>query len=171
MSIAAVRAVHRRAKGGALRSKLFLSAILSLTVLTDSASSLEYPGTCRGATAVITEISGLDSAKATITARYTYPDAISYCYYSLGRSAGKPRPTSAAVASCASKFMHDLSPDDVLHAEANCQMGIFSTSGPKWSNAYKLPLQPMCGNDNNQAISLFRTLCPSYEGQIETDQQ
>jgi hypothetical protein len=152
-----------------MRSKILIPAILSLMALTDSANSLEYPATCRGATAVITEISGLDSARATITARHTYPDAISYCYYSLGRGGGKPRPTPAAVTSCASKFIHDLTPDDVLHAEANCRMGTLSSSGPKWSNAYKLPLQPMCGDDNNQAISLFRTLCPSYEGKIEAE--
>ena len=34
-------------------------------------------------------------------------------------------------------------------------------------NAFKLPLTPMCGDDNNQAISLFKVPCPSYQGKIE----
>lgn len=134
-----------------------------------SASSLDYPATCRGASAVVTDISGLDTTTSRITAHYTYPDAVAYCHYSLGRAVGRSRPSAEAVASCATKFMRDLGPGDVLRAEANCQTGTLSTSGAKWSNAYKLPLLPMCGDDNNQAISLFQILCPSYEGQIEQD--
>lgn len=144
-----------------------VAATASLILSAPSASSLDYPATCRGASAVITDISGLDTTTAKVTAQYTYPDAVAYCHYSLGGAVGKSRPSAAAVASCATKFMRDLGPQDALRAEANCQAGALSTSGAKWSNAYKLPLQPMCGDDNNQAISLFRILCPSYEGKIE----
>ena len=146
-----------------------LLAIAGLVFLGSSVSSLEYPATCRGASAVATDVSGLDTTTARITARYTYPDAVAYCHYSLGRAVGKSRPSATAVASCATKFMRDLGPQDVLRAEANCQTGTLSTSGARWSNAYKLPLQPMCGDDTNQAISLFQILCPSYEGKIEQD--
>jgi len=149
---------------------LSLAAALT-TAAASSANALEYPATCRGASAVVTDISGLDTTTARITARHTYPDAIAYCQYSLGSGGGKQRPSAAAVASCATKFMRDLGPGDALRAEANCQVGTLSTSGGKWSNAYKLPLQPMCGDDNNQAISLFRILCPSYEGQVEKDSE
>jgi hypothetical protein len=147
---------------------LTLSLVLGgLMGETSSAMSLEYPATCRGASAVVTDVSGLDTTTARITARHTYPDAVSYCHYSLGNGAGKQRPSTAAVTACAEKFMRDLGPENVLRAEANCQLGTLSTSSAKWSNAYKLPLPPTCGGDNVQAISLFRTLCPSYEGKIE----
>jgi hypothetical protein len=140
----------------------------SLVIAASSAISLEYPATCRGASAVVTDVSGLDTTTARITARHTYPDAVSYCHYSLGSGVGKQRPNAGAVTACAEKFMRDLGPENVLRAEANCQLGTLSTSSAKWSNAYKLPLSPTCGGDNVQAISLFRSLCPSYEGKIET---
>ena len=119
------------------------------------AISLEYAATCRGASSVVTDISGLDTATARIITRYTYPDAVSYCHYSLGGAIGKGRPSAAAVTSCAETFMRDLGPGDTLRAEENCKIGTLSTSGPTCSNAYKLPLLPTCGADNNQAISFF----------------
>ena len=63
-----------------------------LAVAVSSAISLDYPGTCRGASAVVTDISGLDTTTARMTARHTYPDALAYCHYSLGSGVGKPSP-------------------------------------------------------------------------------
>jgi hypothetical protein len=162
---------HRFDDKEVMHRTTLLLTIASLAFAAPPASALDYPATCRGASAAVTEISGLDTPSARMTARYTYPDAVSYCHYALGRGEGKSRPSAAAIASCATKFMRDLGSNETLHAEANCQIGTLSTSGANWSNAYKLPLQPTCGNDNNQAISLFQILCPSYEGQIEQDAQ
>lgn len=130
-------------------------------------AALEYAGTCRGASATVTAIEGLDTTRAKALAQYTLPDAISYCHYSLGRASGKGNPSNTAIGQCATKFMRETASSGPLSAEANCKSGTISTSGEKWSNAYKLPLIPACGDDNNQAISLFRMLCPSYEGKVE----
>ena len=143
---------------------LIAAAAISLSV---PATALEYAGTCRGASATVTEIEGLDTPRARMVAQHAMPDAIAYCHYSLGSAAGKKAPASAILQRCAQEFMRDAEKSGPTRATANCKTGTLSTSGPNWSNAYKLPLTPMCGNDNNQAISLFKVLCPSYERNIE----
>ena len=162
---------HSASSGAAWRIGARMRAatvlVTALAISAGQAQALEYAGTCRGATATITAIEGLDGPRARAEAQYALPDAVSYCHYSLGRSAGKGNPSQSAINSCADKFMRDAASRGPLRAEANCQTGSISTSGSKWSNAYKLPLTPICGDDNNQAISLFRVLCPSYEGKIE----
>lgn len=124
-------------------------------------TALEYAGTCRGASATITAIDGIDTSRARVTAQYSRPDAISYCHYSLGRAQGKKAPKSAALDACADKFLREEG--GPITAEANCVIGKLSTSTAKWSNSYAFPLQPMCGDDNNQAIAVFRVMCPSFE--------
>jgi hypothetical protein len=141
--------------------------VLSLVTLVSPAVALEYSGTCRGASATVTEIDGLDTPRARMVAQTTLPDAIAYCHYSLGSAAGKKPPGGAALQRCAQDFLRDAEKAGPVRATANCKTGTLSTAGANWSNAYKLPLAPMCGDDNNQAISLFKVLCPSYEGKIE----
>lgn len=141
--------------------------VLSVAALASPAVGLEYAGTCRGASATVTEIDGLDTPRARMAAQTTLPDAIAYCHYSLGSAAGKKAPTGATLQRCAQDFLRDAEKAGPVRATANCKTGTLSTAGANWSNAYKLPLTPMCGDDNNQAISLFKVLCPSYEGKIE----
>ena len=142
---------------------------LASIFMTEAPQALEYAGTCRGAPASVTKIDGLDTAKASMTAEYTLPDAIVYCHLSEGRSGNSRISTTQIIASCADRFLRSKNGSSPLRAEANCRTGSISTSGPGWSNAYKMPLSPMCGDDNNQAISLFKVLCPSYEGKIEDE--
>ena len=144
-----------------------LATILTFAAITSPGAALEYAGTCRGPSATVTEIEGLDTPRARMSAQHAMPDAIAYCHYSLGSAAGKKAPVGAALHRCAQEFMRDAEKSGPLRATANCKTGSLSTSGANWSNAYKLPLTPMCGDDNNQAISLFRVLCPSYEGKVE----
>lgn len=150
---------------GTMKLKFYTLIFVTTVWASSSSRALEYPSTCRGASAVVTEISGLDSSRARLVAQYTYPDAIAYCHYSL--SNGEAPPSASATASCSAKFMKDIRRAGLLSAEANCEVGALSASAGKWSNAYKFPIFPMCGDDNNQAIALFRILCPSYKGQIE----
>jgi len=133
------------------------------------ASALEYAGTCRGASATITTIEGIDTSRARVTAQHSRPDALSYCHYSLGSAEGKKTPKAAAVAACADKFLRDAEALGPITAEANCKIGKLSTSTGKWSNAYSFPIAPMCGDDNNQAIALFRVMCPTYENVEKSD--
>lgn len=131
------------------------------------ARALEYAGTCRGSSATIVELSGLDTPHARASAQITLPDAIAHCHYTMGRAVGKNSPSTALVMACAEKFARASQSAGPIKAEANCRIETLSTSGRDWSNAYKFPILPMCGDDNNQAISLFRVLCPSYEGDVE----
>jgi hypothetical protein len=150
-----------------------LAAQLALAHLSQPARALEFPGTCRGATAVVTAISGLDSRAASMTARNTMADAIAYCSSPAGGASG-----ASAVNACAAKFMRDYK-DTVESAQANCQAGTLTTLAtglPKgeyphgtWRTTYKFPITPTCGGDNNQAIAVFKILCPSYSRKIETD--
>jgi len=125
--------------------------------------ALEYAGTCRGASATITAIEGIDTSRARVTAQHSRPDAISYCYYSLGRAEGKSSPKPSAISACADGFLREAAASGPITAEANCKTGKLSTAGGKWSNAYSFPVTPMCGDDNNQAIAIFRVMCPSFE--------
>ena len=145
------------------------AALIALTIasLASQVAALEYAGTCRGAAATVTEIDGLDTPRARMAAHTTLPDAIAYCHYSLGSAVGKKAPGGVALQRCAQDFLRDAEKAGPVRATANCKTGTLSTAGANWSNAYKLPLTPMCGDDNNQAISLFRVLCPSYEGKVE----
>jgi hypothetical protein len=68
----------------------------------------------------------------------------------------------------------------VQEAQANCRSGTLTTvtsglpsSYPQrtWRSTYKLPISSMCGGDNQQAIAVFKILCPSYSSKIEADEE
>lgn len=142
--------------------RAFLAAALCGLLAVSPVWALDFEGTCRGPSATITEIGGLDTTRAHAVAQSTVPDAISYCHYTLGREAGKKNPGPTALSSCVEKFMREVQPD---RAEANCRTGTLSRGFRGLT--YKMPLEPTCGGDNIQAISIFKVLCPSYEGQTE----
>src|SRR4029077_2948936 len=103
------RARHRRRRPFAvMRLTLVVLAFLSMGV----AHALDFPATCRGATAVVTDISGLNSRVAKMTAKHTRGDAISYC--------GNEVSGEAAINVCAAKFMRERR-DTVYQAQADCQ--------------------------------------------------
>ena len=143
-----------------------------ITVLSTSmVHALGFPGTCRGPTAEVIEISGLNSREAKMTAKHARPDAISYCVYDGASS-------DAEIETCASQFMKDRK-GTTYEAQADCQEGILTivVTGlpaefpkPTYISNYKFPITSMCGGDNMQAIAVFQILCPSYEGKIEKDE-
>ena len=49
--------------------------------------------------------------------------------------------------------------------ESSYYTGPGSIHVTKW----KFPVTPMCADDNDAAIAVFHTLCPSYEGKVEND--
>jgi hypothetical protein len=138
---------------------------VAVLVVSQSAFAADFPGTCRGNSSTVTNISGLDSPSAQATSRYTFADAIIDCHYENGRAAGKANPTTVADTACATRRMKDPAwIRATWKAEANCKTGTVTTA----SGNFKMPVQAMCGGDNNQAIALFRLLCPSYEGEVES---
>jgi hypothetical protein len=64
----------------------------------------------------------------------------------------------------------------VYQAEADCRAGtatlIFKVlpatdNDPEQRLNFKLPILSSCGGNAQQAVDVFRMLCPSYRGQIE----
>lgn len=149
-----------------MRSSVRLPAITVglLCLLSATVQALEYPGTCRGPSAVVTSFSGTDSRFAVIIAKLSEVDATLFCKgeYSVGRS----------MNACVSNMIKVT-----YKAQANCFTGNLTTTAsglskpdyPKsvWQLSYKFPISASCGGDNNQAIAIFKMLCPSYQGQIE----
>lgn len=140
------------------------SAFLSVT----TANSFEYPSTCRGAGVTVTELTGLDSRVAVMSGKSSEKDAVAYCQ------------RSTPFSTCVARFMRDRAKTSYL-AQADCEAGTLSTVAmglptpeyPQaiWSSAYKFPIPAMCAGDNNQAIEIFKILCPSYRGRIEEQQR
>lgn len=147
------------------RSPLLSACIIGAFV--SPAVSLEFAAICRGPTATITEIDGLDTTRARAIAHYTVPDAISHCHYTLGRQAGKPNPKAPAMRSCVEDFMRDAAKEGALTVEANCRTGTIGIPDLKPKNALKLPLGTSCAEGGTQAADLFQVLCPSYDGKIK----
>jgi hypothetical protein len=144
-------------------------ALLALTLgaaSTNAARSLEYAATCRGPTATITAIEGLDTPRARAVAEYTLPDAIAHCHYELGRAAGKPGPSRARIEPCVRDFLRDAARRGSVTAEANCRAGTIGIPDLKPANTQKLPLDNSCAEGGEQAVKLFEVLCPGYEGKI-----
>lgn len=144
---------------------VLLGALTGITVI-GSARSLEYAATCRGPTATITSVEGLDTSRARAVAEYTLPDAISYCHYQLGRAAGKPGPSRSRIEPCVRDFLRDAGRKGPVTAEANCKVGSIGIPDLKPANMQKLPLDNSCAEGGEQAVKLFEVLCPGYEGQI-----
>lgn len=145
-----------------MRLKLAVAGLMCL--LSTKVQALDYPGTCRGPSAVVTDISGADSRFASMTAKLTRVDALQFCK------------SEYAVGTSMNKCVSDMT-QTTYKSQANCFTGILTNSSgglPKpgypqstWRVTYKFPISPMCASDNNQAISIFKMLCPSYRGQIE----
>lgn len=149
----------------ALRARSITPPAALLCVLqAGTAIGLEYPATCRGPTATITAIEGLDTSRARALAQYTLPDAITHCHYQLGRAAGKPGPSRSKIEPCVREFMRDAERRGPVTAEANCKAGTIGIPDLKPANTRKVPLENSCAEGGEQAVRLFEVLCPGYEG-------
>ena len=135
----------------------------------DAAAGLEYASTCRGPTATITAIEGIDTSRARASAQYTLPDAVSHCHYQLGRAAGKPNPSRARIELCVRDFLRDAARSGPVTAEANCKAGTVGIPDLRPANTQKLPLNNSCADGGEQAVKLFELLCPGYEGKLRGD--
>ena len=143
-----------------------LPIVLVGCLVAGDAVALEFPSTCRGATAVVSSISGLNSRGATLTAKHARGDAVSYC-------ADQPAGTTDA---CVAKFMRDRR-DTTYFAKADCKAATLTSIArglprpefPKstWKASYHFPIPATCGGDNMQAIAIFKILCPAYQGATE----
>ncbi len=136
------------------------AAIAIATVCSQAAHALEYPSTCRGPDAVVTSISGQDTRFAVATASQTPIDANSYCKSEYAVGASMQECVRSALAS-------------TYRAEANCfaatmTTGVFVAGKMKWRNDYKFPVSGSCGNDEQQAVKIFKMLCPNYKYDVET---
>lgn len=146
-----------------------LSTLMLGLASTNAALGLEYAATCRGPTATITNIEGLDTSRARAVAEYTLPDAISHCHYELGRASGKLGPSRARIEPCVRDFLRDAARKGPVTAEANCKAGTIGIPDLKPANTQKLPLDNSCAEGGEQAVKLFQVLCPGYEGKIRGD--
>ena len=105
----------------------------------------------------------------------TFPDALEACHRT-------EQLNGAALKACADKLMRDAA-IGVVTVWANCEKATLAVEylpvpastyyagrGNKHVDHYKFPVFPSCAGDNAAAVAAFKTLCPSYEGKIETDQ-
>jgi len=142
----------------------------------DHARALDGFSTCHAAGTTATSVSGIDTSNAKMVSVMTYAGAMEACRRNEEVS-------GAALKACADKLMKDGDSQigDII-VWANCKKGTLTEqyspvressyyTGPgsihvtKW----KFPVTPMCADDNDAAIAVFHTLCPSYEGKVEND--
>jgi hypothetical protein len=150
---------------------VFIATILALLAM-PSAQAVEYPSTCRGPTAVVTQLSGLNTRTAKMIAKYTLQDAIAYCEYEKCASGG----VAPTRKDCATRFMREQG-NVVQEARADCVAATLSTTAiglptpqypqSTWTSSYTFPIPSSCGGDNTQGIAIFRILCPAYGGRVE----
>lgn len=124
-------------------------------LLATNAWALDYPSTCRGPGAVVTDISGEDSRFARMTAKVSPVDATQFCKGEY------------ATGSSMSKCVADMT-RSTRTSQANCFAGTLTNAmGSGYRATYKFPIAPTCGGDNQQAIAIFKMLCPSFKGEVE----
>jgi hypothetical protein len=129
--------------------------ILALSI--GPARSIEFPGTCIKPPATVTNIAGINTRKAMMEGRYTLPDIIQAC--NQGYVDQGSYPTSKECI----KNNRDLVNSPPLHAEADCVAGVITVEGLRTT----LPAHADCASGGIRAIAAFKTLCPSYGGEIE----
>jgi hypothetical protein len=124
----------------------------------------------------VTSISGFDTHTAKMTSEMTLPDAMEACHRNNNLN-------GTALTTCAARLMRNGdSNKGAITTVANCKKGTLSVEyspvpastyytgqGSTHIDRYNFPVSPSCGNDNAAAVAAFKTLCPAYEGKIETD--
>jgi hypothetical protein len=146
----------------------FRSAVMAIGMLAQPAAAADYPLSCRAdvAPATVVTIGGRDTTQAIITGRHLPSDAQRHCQRSLSDDDRKPSP--AAIRSCVERLMVDEGRAE-YRSEANCRTGSIRLSGPGGSKTYQLPIRTTCADNGATAAILFRMLCPTYRGRVETE--
>ena len=130
--------------------------VLAGSLVIVPAIALEFPETCITPPATVIHITGIDTRNARMEARYTLPDIIQACHQ------GYVDQSDAPPEVCIARNRHLLQAP-LLHANADCVAGVVTVEGLK----SRLPVHADCASGGFQAIKAFRTLCPSYGGEIE----
>lgn len=144
-------------RGPRMLSGLACIASTVIGALTGSpAMALQFPGTCVSPPATVTKITGVNTQNATMEARYTLPDIIQACHEGYVDQGALPPDE------CIRKH-RGLLESPPLHASADCVAGVVTVEGFRT----KLPAYPSCATGGIRAIEAFRSLCPSYSGEIE----
>jgi hypothetical protein len=140
--------------------KRALIAIAAAAVLASSnAWALQFPESCVSPPATVTRITGVNTRNARMEARYTMPDIIQACNEGYVDQANAP----PALCIKRHRTLINAAP---LHAHADCVAGMISVEG----ESTFLPIYPGCAGAPGgfRAIAAFKTLCPSYGGQVES---
>jgi hypothetical protein len=119
------------------------------------ATALQFPGTCITPPATVTRMTGIDTRDARMEARYTLPDIIQACHE------GYLSPGTLSIDDCIRRYrlLTDWPP---LHATADCVVGLGNVEGERTV----LPAHADCATGGFRAIAAFKTLCPSYGGEV-----
>jgi hypothetical protein len=120
------------------------------------ASALEFPGTCITPTATVTSITGIDTRDAKMEAHNMRADVIAACHQ------GYVDQSSAPPNVCIARHK-GLVNSPPLHASADCVAGVITVEGL----SAHTPMHADCASGGQRAIAAFKTLCPSYGGQVE----
>jgi hypothetical protein len=134
--------------------KKFLIIIVWLA--SSPAIALEFPGTCITPSATAISIIGIDTRNAKMKARYTMADVIAACHQGYVDQANAP----PGVCIARHKRLLNSPP---LYATADCVAGTIMING----SSKNMPMHADCVSGGFQAITSFKTLCPSYGGQVE----
>jgi hypothetical protein len=89
-------------------------------------------------------------------ARYTLPDIIQACHE------GYVRQGTLSIDDCIRRYRL-LTDSPPLNATADCVAGSVNVEGERTT----LPAHTDCATGGFRAIAAFKTLCPSYSGQVE----
>lgn len=138
------------------KAKTTIFAVGGAVLSTLPANALQFPETCITPPASVTSITGIDTRNAKMEGRYTLPDIIQACHQGYV-SQGTLSPNA-----CIKQF-RSLTRSPPLHATADCVAGMVTVEGERT----RLPAHADCASGGIRAIAAFKTLCPSYGGQVE----
>src|SRR5262249_34453072 len=126
-----------------LGSRLFctIGLLISSELFHSSATALEFPETCVTPPATVTNITGIDTRNAAMTARYTLPDIIEACHQGYVDQAGAPPEV------CINRH-RGLMNAPPLHASADCVAGSVNVEGLQT----RLPAHADCASGGQRAI-------------------
>jgi hypothetical protein len=138
--------------------RLMICSILAVGLATSIRPSiaLEFPRTYITPSATVTQISGVDTRNARMEGSYTLPDIIEACHE------GYVDQADLAPNICIERHTK-LTEAPPLHANADCVAGIIIVEGLRT----KLPAREDCASGGMRAIAAFKSLCPSYGGELK----
>jgi hypothetical protein len=130
--------------------------VLSMGVLftAGSAEALSFPESCRTPGGVVTEITGLNTEKASMVGQHTLPDIIWSC------TQGHVHQGVMETSDCIDAYKEmEAYENNSLFAQANCPKGAVTVNG----NLTVFPIFPACAIGGFQAIKAYELLCPNSD--------